>query len=511
VLFCRLLHLKYLLLWARFRRYRYTPAVIILTVLSAVWMFVSAGMGGIVSGLLTGRIADIHFPLSAIFGIAYCCGVAVSVFLWSGIDPVFSDIVLRHFPLSRMLRFTVRRAVSATDLGALLPALFVTATVGGLIFRGRISAGTALLGLLLFLMSMHLSSAAAVAIITTFLSSSAPRAVAGALLCLLAAALPMFIIDHRWATAVADIGGLFKCLPPFVAVSLVVERRLNVMALGLLIMWMIVLGLVVQMLEGVEPGTSANTRSITEAQLHRAYLALGTGRRVLEWRSLRYYFRSNRVRFAVVGWIAMMAFLRSSIVRHASPGCGFVVLAGLVFLTPLATLGQYAMNSMGYDAAGFGRLLLSPVSHKDILRANSWSPLLLGFCISGLIAALFFVGLSAHDFRIAFLFASCGAAGSMFANSLFTFSSVFFCRRAMYDRVLGSDLGPTARFLIGTGFLPLVACFALNELVPVSLVLRFWWVALLVVALCWALQSLSYGLALTRLIKHNETIFLSVI
>ena len=505
MLFLRLVHLKYLLLWARYRSYQYAPVVIILATLLTVWMLFSAGMGGMVAGLLTGRTADIHSPLSTIFAITYCLGVAASVFLWTGIDPVFSDIALRHFPLSRTFRFTVRRAVSAMDLAALLPALFVTAMVGGLILQSRINTGTALVGLLLYLMSMYLSSAAAVAIVTAILSSAARRAIVGLLLCLIAATLPMFIIDHTWATGLAHVGGLFQCFPPFVAVSLIVETHLNGIALGLLIMWIVVLGLVVEMLEGVELGRSGNTRSITEAQLHRTYRALGTGRRVLEWRSLRYYFRSNRVRYGVVGWIAMMAFLRSSF-GHASPGCGLAVLA-VVFTTPLVTLGQYAINSMGYDGAGLGRLLLSPVSHKDILRANSWPPLLLGFCTAGLIAALFFLGQPTHDFRIAFLFASCGAAGSLFANSLFTISSVYFCTPAMYDRVLGGDTAPGARFIMAVGSLPLVASLALKEFAPASLILRFWWVALLLVALCWVLHSRSHALALARFTKQNETIF----
>jgi len=335
----------------------------------------------------------------------------------------------------------------------------------------------------------------------------------GAIACLgfLPAILQPALKGHRGV--IAAFLHVLGYTPPFAAAATMTRTDLAAFS-GLLlqVLWLLGLAAALVALERRPPQRprAAQTTTISwDTPYERlAFFGPRLGPLMAHW--LRFYLRLNRFRTIYALALPMAAIMIFAMGRQM----GTIVHARSPFawaLTAFAILGcmgtaQFSVNQFGYVAGGFRRFLLLPVQPAAVLRAGSYTFMLMN---SALIVAgtLLFVLFSPFPFDARMLVMLVGTA----VTSLFVFlglglwATLFGPRCCDYYSNFGNDLSAAGNtVLIGGMLVVLAAPRALLIAWPAALAPDKWWIAIPMVLLAAAFYFSSLKRAGAMLLARRE-------
>lgn len=142
-------------------------------------------------------------------------------------------------------------------------------------------------------------------------------------------------------------------------------------------------------------------------------------------------------------------------------------------------------NQFGYEAPGFRRYRLSPVSPAMILRANSSVSLLVGGAQTLLLVLLWtaFAPL-AFDVRMPVMLLASGIASMFLFNALAVWTSILAPRAARYELLVDFNVSAAGAVLLHSFLWPAaIGGQMLSAFAPPDAVLPYWWLSIPVIAI----------------------------
>ncbi|HLY17891.1 MAG TPA: hypothetical protein VKR61_11750 [Bryobacteraceae bacterium] len=498
----RLVGLRYQLLWAQTRTRNGRIALFFAGYTFALLIMLLLAGGGFGAGMVAMRSGNAERVAQAVLGGLFLNSLMISVVTGFGINVAFTDAALRRFPLSARERLTARHLT-----GILEPIwLFALAMFLGLSFgmygfgTGNLGLGT--VGVVLLLMVDYLAARVLATLIEWLSRVRGGTAILFVLLitiCTLPAVLtPWLTAAHGSKQAVLAI---LRYTPPFAAAALMTGRDAGrwLPALGVLAASIAALTAVLVALEraAARPRGSVAAAITWDDRYERVASIFGPVMAPLIGRTLRYYVRSNKVRFNYIAAIPALAFMTFANAGGHGPLHYFVRALG--GFTVAGFLGTAAMstNQFGFDASGFRRYFLLPVPPAAILRASSYTALYLGGL---LVAAALVLWLALapvpFDARMPPMLLGCGLGGLLLFNALAIWTSLLSPRRTDFESTFGNQLSLGGNVLLIGGIMSCIfGVIILDKKVDPGVVLSFWWapVAGGVAALVFYLYSLRWG------------------
>jgi hypothetical protein len=317
---------------------------------------------------------------------------------------------------------------------------------------------------------------------------------------------------HRGA--IAAILHVLGYTPPFAAAAAMTRTDLAALS-GLLLQvwWLLGLAAALGALERRPPHVPRAAQSVaiawdTPYERLAALVGPRLGPLMAHW--LRFYMRNTRFRtiYALALPIAAtMIFTmgRQMGTRHHPESQFGATLSTFAILGCMGT-AQFSVNQFGYVAGGFRRFFLLPAQPAAILRAGSYTFMLMSSTLI-LAGTLLFVFFSPFPFDARMLFMLVGTA----VTSLFMFlglglwATLFGARCCDYYSTFGNDLSAAGNTVLIGGILALIfgpQLLARNW--PAALAPDKWWGAIPVVLAAAAFYFLSLERAGQVLLARRE-------
>ena len=256
-----------------------------------------------------------------------------------------------------------------------------------------------------------------------------------------------------------------KWTPPYGAALAMTRPDLSaVWGLGLILLWMALLGEAMVALER----RPARARAASSGKLQwgsryeRVGALLGPQNAILIGQWLRFFSRNNRFRMSfmislpAVGYM-IYAFTRQPGLAHGPKGavrfrygrvCGRIGFIGTA---------QFAVNQFGYVGNGLRRYLLLPADPAVVLRSCSYTFALLDAVL--IVAALVvwpFLSRGPFDPLMILLLAGCSLTGMFLFLAAGLWTSLLAARRGNYYSSFGNDLSFAGNVILIGGVMGLV-------------------------------------------------------
>lgn len=296
--------------------------------------------------------------------------------------------------------------------------------------------------------------------------------------------------------------------PPFAAAALMVKSSAGLAnPLSLLAAW--IAGLLVLLAAIEKQAAKPRSAAVAEAKWDNRYDRIasifGPTLAPLIARTLRYYVRSNKVRFNYIGAIPILTFLTFN--RAGEGGLHYFVRALGAFMVA-GFLGTAVMttNQFGFDSSGFRRYFLLPIAPGAILRASSYTAMFVGGTIvaAALILWMLFAPVP-FDPRMAPMLFGTGVGGLCLFNGLSLWTSLLAPRATSFETTFGNQLSLAANILLIGGLLgSIFGVLMLDKAVAPEAVLNYWWVAIAFAALAVVFYIYSLRLAASIFVSRRE-------
>lgn len=501
-LILRLVGLRYKLLWAQTRTRNGRIALFFAGYLLAILIVILLTAGGIGAAMLAVRQGQAQLVAQAVLGGLFVQALFVSVVTGFGINTAFTDIALRRYALSARDRLAARHLTGILEpIWIFVLALDLGLSTGLYVF----GAGSFWLGAIavVLLLAIDYLLARTLATLIEWLSHVKGGTAVLFVMLIGACMLPGLVIprlEHAHG-AKAAMMAVLAYSPPFPAAALMVKSSAGVAnPLGLLAVWVAVLLILLAAIEkqAAKPRSAAVAAATWDNRYDRIASFFGPAMAPLISRTLRYYVRSNKVRFNYIGAIPMLAFLTFANAKEG--GLHYFVRALGAFMVA-GFLGTAVMttNQFGFDASGFRRYFLLPIAPGAILRASSYTALFVGSTIvaAALVLWMLFAPVP-FDPRMAPMLFSTGVGGLCLFNGLSIWTSLLAPRATSFETTFGNQLSLAANVLLIGGILGCVfGVFAVDRVVEPATVLNYWWTAaaFAVAAIVFYLYSLRLGAA----------------
>jgi len=252
--------------------------------------------------------------------------------------------------------------------------------------------------------------------------------------------------------------------------------------------------------QAARPRGAAAAAASWDNRYDRVAAIFGPAMAPLIARTLRYYVRSNKVRFNYIAAIPLLGFLTFNHPAEGGPLHYFVRALGAFAVAGFLGTAVMATNQFGFDASGFRRYFLLPIEPGAILRASSYTALFVGGTLvaAGLVLWMLFAPVP-FDARMVPMLLASGIGGLCLFNALSIWTSLLAPRATNFETTFGNQLSLSANVLLIGGILVCVfGVIALDKAVGPATVLSYWWVSIPAAALAIAfyLYSLRLGAAL---------------
>lgn len=472
-----LLGLRYRLLWAQMRLRRGKIALFVTGYLLACFLAATlmlGGFGAAAAAVRLGRAETVaRIVLAGFSGIAIVAALAFG----AGVNPAFSEAVLRRYPLSAADRFATRRLTAFLDpLWIILLALFL-GVAAGFHAAGIGSTWLAAPAVLLLVMAAFLFVQLVAEAIGRLAATSTGLAFLAGLI-----AVPMVALSAVQATAAA--GHLWAALLPVIRITpafLAAAAMTGGPAPGLLLQlaWCAAMA---GALAGIErlPRRSQTAPGVPaewDAPCDR-FAALFGASAPLVAKTLRCYWRTKRARFSLLMNLPAPLLLLGISADRSAPLLHFFIGAGLMTVIGFLATFVVAVNSFGFDGSGFRRYFFLPLPPAAIVRAASLVPLVLGAMTLPLaFTAGVLLARVPVDFRMAVMLAANGLGGLCFFHALALWTSILAPSRADGEMLFGNDYSLAANVVGTGGMLGVIFGSQFLGLAAGPRFLQFWWIA----------------------------------
>ncbi len=372
--------------------------------------------GGIRAGILAVRSGQAEKVAQIVLGGLSLNALFGSVITGFGINTAFTDLALRRYALSNAGRLAARHVT-----GILEPVwLFVLALFLGfstsLYAMGAGSFWLGALAVLILLVTVYLL-ARVMATLIEWLSRVRGGTAILFVMIIAVSLLPGILIPQlaKSKGTVQAIVSVLSYTPPFAAAALMTHAAAGVLApLGMMALWTAVLIVVLAAIEkqAAKPRSAAVAAVTWDDRYERVAAIFGPGLAPLVGRTLRYYVRSNKVRFNFIAALPLLTFLTFKRGEGDDP-LHFVVRAiGTFAICGFLGTAVMSTNQFGFDSSGFRRYFLLPVAPGKVLRAASFTALFVGgiLVIAGLALWIQFAPVP-KDPRTDLMLAACGVGG----------------------------------------------------------------------------------------------------
>ena len=510
-LILRLVGLRYKLLWAQTRTRNGRIALFLAGYLFAVLIMLLMTAGGIGAALIAVRSGHAEGVAQAVLGGLFVNALIASVVTGFGINTAFTDAALRRYALTAGERLAARHLT-----GILEPVwIFVLALDLGLSTgMYAFGAGSFWLGavaVVLLLITDYLL-ARVLATLIEWLSHIKGGTAILFLMLMSACMLPGLLIP-RLAKAHGAKAAMLAALnytPPFAAAALMVNAGAGTLLhqFGLLGGWIAGLLVLLAAIEkqAVRPRSAAAAAVAWDNRYDRIASIFGPTIAPLIGRSLRYYVRSNKVRFNYIAAIPLLAFLTFNNPGGGGPLHYFVRALGAIAFVGFLGTATMCTNQFGFDSSGFRRYFLLPIAPGAILRASSYTALFVGGTLeaAALVLWLLFAPVP-FDARMAPMLVACGVGGLCLFHGLSIWTSLLAPRATNFETTFGNQLSLGANVLLIGGLLGgMAGVVALDKLAGPAAVLNYWWVSIPAAALAIVFYIYSLRRGATVFVSHKE-------
>jgi hypothetical protein len=510
-----LVRLRYKLLWAKTRSRNGRIALFMVCYLLLVLLIALFASGGFGAALVAVRTGKAETVAQAVLSGLYVQAVMAAVILGFGVNAIFSEAQLRRYPLKAHERRVARHFIGIIDPFWFLILALELGLVVGLYVAGAASFWLGLIAVLLLFVSNYLLARVVALLLERLMQRKFGAAVLlGAMISVgfLPAIFQPVLKGHRGA--IAALLHVLGYTPPFAAAATMTHTDLVALS-GLLLQvwWLLGLAAALVALERRPPPRprAAQTAAITwDTPYDRVAAFFGPRLRPLMAHWLRFYMRNTRFRTAYALALPVAAVLIFTLGRRVGTK-GHVGSQFGAALSAFAILGcmgaaQLAVNEFGYVAGGFRRFFLLPAQPAAVLRAGSYTFMLMNSALI-LVGTLLFVLFSPFPFDARMLIMLVGAA----VTSLFTFlglglwATLFGPRCCDYYSTFGNDLSAVGNTVVIGGILALMfGPQAIARTWPAALAPDKWWMAIPVVLLAAAFYFSSLQRAGAMLMARRE-------
>jgi len=497
-LILHLVGLRYKLLWAQTRTRNGRIALFLAGYLFAVFILLLMTAGGYGAAMMAVRSGQAEKVAQAVLGGLFLNALIASVATGFGINTAFTDAALRRYALSARDRLAARHLTGILEpVWIFVLGLYLGLSTGMYVF----GAGSFWLGaaaVLLLLITNYLL-ARVLATLIEWLSHVKGGTAILFLMLMGACLLPGYMIPrlekaHGAREAMLAVLGY---TPPFAAAALMVNAGAGMLHhFGLLAGWIAALLVLLAAIEkqAARPRSAAAAAVTWDDRYERIASIFGPAMAPLIGRSLRYYVRSNKVRFNYIGALPAMAFVTFSNPTAGGPLHYFVRALGAFMVVGFLGTAVMSTNQFGFDASGFRRYFLLPIAPGAILRASSYTALLVGGTLvaAALVLWLLFAPVPL-DARMAPMLLATGVGGLCLFNALSIWTSLLAPRPTNFETTFGNQLSLSANVLLIGGLLVCIfGVMALDKTASPAAVLNYWWVPIPAAAL--AIVFYSYSL-----------------
>lgn len=496
-----LLGLRYRLLWAQTRSRNGRIALFISAYLFGMMVFALLAFGGFGAALAGVKSGHAELVARIVLAAFFFNGLTASVILGFGMDSVFSGAALRRYPLSALDRLVARQLTAFFEpLWMIVLALYLGLAFG-FYALGVCGFWLGLTAALFLIVVNYLLARVLLNLVERLMNTRWGAAVMlGVILCfsLLPGLLAPRLLHHR--ELLAPVEWVMQFTPPFTAAHAISGATAGAAALDLLALalWSAALLAAIFWFEHRPPTVRTVVRA--KAQWDSAYDRIaahfGPVYAPLAGKMLRYFMRSNRVRYNYVLAVPLMAFLTYSQSRRGGEAAVFAVALSAFALVGFIGTAVLAVNQFGYDGGGFRRWFLLPVAPETVFRASSLTTLAVSGSLLPPAFLLWFAVAPVHTTPVmAVMLMSSGVGGLLLFNALGLWTTLYSPRRSSFAQTFGNNLSMGGNILTIGGvmvfvLLPLLLRGAGRQ----ELLLTHWWAFPLFLALaggfyCFTLQA----------------------
>jgi hypothetical protein len=504
-LILRLVGLRYKLLWAQTRTRNGRIALFFTGYAFAVLILILMTAGGIGAAMLAVRSGQAEKIAQAVLGGLFLNALLGSVVTGFGINTAFTDQALRRYAIGARDRLAARHLTGILEPVWIFVLGLDLGLCTGLYALGAGSFWLGAVAVVLLLITDYLLARVFATLIEWLSHVKGGTAILFAML--MSVCLLPSILVPRLEKAQGAKGATLAALqytPPFAAAALMVNARAGLLQqFGLMAAWIAGLLALLAAIEkqAARPRGAAAVAATWDNRYERIASIFGPAMAPLIGRSLRYYVRSNKVRFNYIAAIPLLAFLtfNHATTTESGPQHYFVRALGAFVIVGFLGTAVMSTNQFGFDSSGFRRYFLLPIAPGAILRASSYTALFVG---STLVAAAMVLWLLLapvpYDPRMDAMLLGSGVAGLCLFNGLAIWTSLLAPRATNFETTFGNQLSLSANVLLIGGVLSCVfGTIALDKAVGPAAVLSYWWVSIpaAVVAIGFYLYSLRLGAA----------------
>jgi hypothetical protein len=429
-------------------------------------------------------------------------GIGLSFLFGLGTRAAFSEESLRHYPLNARERFTVRHAIGLLDPIWLMGVAGALGLAAGLAWTRLGSIVTGLPAVILFIMVNYLATAVLLSLAGIIVETRTGTALFSALVILLVSFAPLAIaslVAARRFDVWLAFDQLLQVTPPGAAAAMISGdgSRTVLGGAGLLFSWCGALAYLLTRLERRAQSSQSSARGIIiPSDLIDDLGKLMSSRYgPLVSKSLRYHLRSNLIRFSLITSPVIVLAGRYLLPWRWQEKF-FLISLSIFFITSSATAATLMLNLFGYDDAGIRRYAILPISFADALRAGSLASLLLRgitvFVAFGL--WLIFYASESITWEMVVMVLSIALASLFLFNALGLWTSVFSPKRLSFDAMWNSRLSFGANIVVIIGItVPLWGMVFFSDRIDQPVLMRYWWVAPLILIFCLCFYILSFA------------------
>ena len=504
-----LIGLRYKLLWAKTRTRSGKIALFMAGYLLLVLMGGFFAIVGVGSGMAAVRSGKAEGIAQGALTVLFACAIATSVMLGFGMNEAFADKELRRYPLNALERRFARHFTGIVDpFWFLFLALYLGLALGLYLF----GAGSFLPGL--------------VAALALFVCNYLAAQVVGLVL--------NRLMQQKGGSFILPIALMVVCLLPGLAVPMLkknpVAVKTLVQALGytpsvgagtlmtrtgaaawgglaVVVCWGLGLTAALVVLERRPPRirVTRTTRIKWDTPFARVAALFGPRYAPLVEHWLVFLFRCKRFRLAYLMALPLIPFLL--LVWSRQPGGSpFSAAVGVFAVAGIAPAGAFLINQFGYVGSGFRRYFLFPGHPAAVLRASSYTLLVLCsvyLALAALAWALF--APVAWDARGMVMLLASGVFGLFAFHGAGLWTTLYGPRRGDPNKTMGNDLSLAGNLLlIGGMMVMLMGPMILGQIRKEAIAPDHWWAAVALAALAVGFYFTSLKLAAAILSSRRE-------